>query len=130
MNKYTVRILLRRRTLTFLVFLTISAILWYITKLSYVYQTEIPVKVSVAGNIITARTLVEGSGYKILAYRHFFNKPVEIPLGELELSPVSDIAGEFTIDPSSMQRALAHRKSDIKVVSVGNLPQVVLHCEK
>ena len=90
----------------FLALLVASFILWYIAKLSYTYTTEQTVRVSV--------------------YRVYMNKTLRIPLAELKTkrSYEEGHEGKLIIDPQSLQNALAPRFSDIKIISIGDIPEI------
>ena len=78
----------------FLALLVASFILWYIAKLSYTYTTEQVV--------------------------------LRIPLSELKYkrSREEGHEGKVVIDPQSLQSAISVRYSDIKVVSIGAVPEL------
>ncbi len=46
----------------FLALLCLSFFLWYMTKLSYTYTAEVPVKVNVAGNKFRVTAVARGAG--------------------------------------------------------------------
>ena len=88
----------------FLALLVASFILWYIAKLSYTYTAEQTVKVSVDGQPFEVTCVVEGVGTNLFGYRVYMNKTLRIP--------------------QSLQNALAPRFSDIKIISVGDIPEI------
>lgn len=110
----------------FLVLLLASFILWYIAKLNYTYTTEQTVRISIAGQPIEVTCVVEGVGTNLFGYQVYMNKTLRIPLEEIKTqpSPEEGHAGKFMIDPQSLQKALATRFSDIKIVSLGEIPEI------
>lgn len=110
----------------FLVLLVASFILWYIAKLSYTYTTEQTVRVSVDGQPFEVTCVVEGVGTNLFGYRVYMNKTLRIPLAELKTkrSYEEGHEGKLIIDPQSLQNALAPRFSDIKIISIGDIPEI------
>ncbi len=115
----------------FLVMLTASFILWYIAKLSYTYTTELGVDVKVADTKFEVKCVIEGVGTNLFGYRLYKGGKVSIPLAELKYQrSISEGSyGEIIIDPQSLQNAISVRYSDIKVVSVGNIPSLDISTE-
>ena len=75
--------------------------------------------------------VIEGKGTNLLAYRVHMHKEIKIPLTDLKYSIASEqneVTGEVVdsiiIDPQSIQSAISVRFSDIKVISVGDVPQL------
>ena len=110
----------------FLALLVASFILWYIAKLSYTYTTEQVVRVSVDGEPFEVTCVVEGVGTNLFGYRVYMNKTLRIPLSELKYkrSREEGLEGKVVIDPQSLQSAISVRYSDIKVVSIGAVPEL------
>lgn len=110
----------------FLALLVASFILWYIAKLSYTYTTEQTVRVNVDGEQFEVTCVVEGVGTNLFGYRVYMNKTLRIPLAELKYkrSHEEGHEGKIIIDPQSLQSAISVRVSDIKVVSVGTVPEI------
>jgi len=110
----------------FLVLLVASFILWYIAKLNYTYTTEQPIRLSVEGVPFEITSVVEGVGTNLFGYRVYMNKTLRIPLSELRYTRSRDEGHEgwVVIDPQSLQSAIAVRFSDIKVISIGSIPEL------
>lgn len=110
----------------FLALLVASFILWYIAKLSYTYTTEQTVRVNVDGEPFEVTCVVEGVGTNLFGYRVYMNKTLRIPLAELKYkrSHEEGHEGKIVIDPQSLQNAISLRVSDIKVISVGTVPEI------
>lgn len=110
----------------FLALLVASFILWYIAKLSYTYTTEQNVKVNVDGEPFEVACLVEGVGTNLFGYRVYMNKTLRIPLSELKYKRSHEEGhdGKLVIDPQSLQSAISVRISDIKIISIGAVPEI------
>lgn len=107
-----------------------SFILWYILKLGNVYTTNYEVLVNVDGTSVRVPCVVEGVGTNLFAYRVYMHKELKIPLADLKYQieeVLDEQSGEelgkfYVIDESSMQSAISVRFSDIKVISIGDIP--------
>lgn len=110
----------------FLMMLVASFILWYIAKLSYTYTTEYTVKVNTDGEKYKVTCIFEGIGTNLVGYHTNFGKTVRIPLSELKYkrSREEGHEGMLIIDQQSMLNAIAVRFSDVKVVSIGSIPEI------
>ena len=110
----------------FLVLLAASFILWYIAKLNYTYTTEQTVRISIADQPLEVPCVVEGTGTNLFGYQVYMNKRLRIPLEEIKTQRSAEEGheGESVIDPQSLQKALSTRFSDIKIVSLGEIPEI------
>lgn len=110
----------------FLALLVASFVLWYIAKLSYTYNTNQVVHVQVGGVPFEVTCNVEGLGANLFAYRVYANKTVRFELSDLKFKPSREEGQEnkIIIDPHSFQNALATRFSDIKILSINDLPEI------
>lgn len=110
----------------FLVLLLASFILWYIAKLNYTYTTEQTVRVSIADQPLEIPCVVEGVGTNLFGYQVYMHKTLRIPLEEIKMHPSTEEGhtGKYVIDPQSLQKALATRFSDIKIISLGEIPEI------
>lgn len=107
-----------------------SFILWYILKLGNVYTTDYSVFVNIDGQTLRVPCVVEGVGTNLFGYRVYMHKELKIPMSDLKykIEKVYDEeSGEplgevYVFDHQSMQSAISVRFSDIKVVSVGDIP--------
>ena len=70
--------------------------------------------------------MVEGIGTNLFAYRVYMNKVLRIPLTELKFkrSREEGHEGKVVIDPQSLQNAITVQFSDIKIVSIGAVPEI------
>lgn len=115
----------------YIVLLCASFILWYILKLQYTYTTDFAVLVNVDGERLRVPCVVEGKGVNLLAYRVYMRKELKIPLSDLKYKLQTDAdeqSGEehrwYELDAQSMHSAISVRFSDIKVISVGDIPNL------
>ena len=120
----------------FLVLLAVSFTLWYISKLDYTYTTDFKVDVNIDGQRITVPCVVEGKGSTLFGYGFYSSSRASIPLADIKHSivehPVSvegfadsvRMEHKIRINPVAMQDALSVRFSDLKILSVGTLPEL------
>lgn len=110
----------------FLALLMASFILWYIAKLNYTYTTEQVANINVNGEKFSVTCVVEGIGTNLFGYRIYKGTSLRIPLSELQYtsSQQEGHEGMIVIDPHSLQNAISVRYSDIKVVSIGAVPEI------
>lgn len=110
----------------FLVLLVASFILWYISKLSYTYVTEQQVHLVIEEQPVEVVCVVEGIGTNLFANRFHANRTLHIPLEELRYEPSHEEGheGKLRIDPQSLQQAITLRYTDIKIISVGAIPEI------
>lgn len=116
---------------TFIMLMCASFIMWYILKLQYTYTTDFAVLVNVDGERLRVPCVVEGKGVNLLAYRVYMRKELKIPLSDLKYKLQTDAdeqSGEehrwYELDAQSMHSAISVRFSDIKVISVGDIPNL------
>lgn len=122
----------------FVILFCASFILWYILKLQYTYTTDYSVLVNIEGEQLRVPCVIEGKGTNLLGYRVNKHKEIRIPLSDLKYTFTSDpeesgdgaLTNMYIIDPQSMQSAISVRFSDIKVISVGDVPPLRLHGEE
>lgn len=122
------RLLHRYVSPIFLVMLVASFILWYIAKLSYTYTTEYTVSINTDGEKYKVVCIFEGVGTNLISYHTSLGKSVKIPLSELKYKKSREEGheGMLIIDPQSLQHAIAVRFSDVKVSSIGAIPEIPL----
>lgn len=106
-----------------------SFLLWYILKLQYTYTTNFSVLINVDGERLRVPCVVEGKGTNLLGYRVYDRKELKLPLEDLKYTITEDWndSGEllgrwYELDPQSVRSAISVRFSDIKVISVGDIP--------
>ncbi|MBQ2017991.1 MAG: hypothetical protein II307_05330 [Alistipes sp.] len=110
----------------FIAMFVAAFIMWYITKLNYTYTTDYNVRLNIDGEKIEVPCVIEGKGTNLFNYKFQLSKRLRIPLDELTYKAVpDDFGGTFLqIDPKSLQNAISVRVSDIKIVSLGEIPML------
>lgn len=112
-----------------------SFVLWYIVKLDHTYTAEYAVHVNIDGERLRVPCVVEGKGATLFGYRVYMQRQIRIPLSELKYTVEHHLVEPETegdeptegesfciLDPQSLHNAISVRCSDIKVISVGNIP--------
>lgn len=108
----------------FLVMLLISMIIWYLTKLSYTYTAQVPVSLDVGGNKFKVTCIAEGTGYRILSHRLFRKHDINLSFRDVQATPSVVNDGYFVIGSYSLQNAISAQISDLKIISVGGIPEI------
>ncbi|MCH5330143.1 MAG: hypothetical protein J1E04_04185 [Alistipes sp.] len=108
----------------FVMLFVASFILWYIAKLGYTYTTDYTAKLNINGHHIDVPCVVEGVGTNLLNYKYKLGKRIRVTMDELDyrVSYSADSVRVVNIRPASLQKALSVRISDIKIISVGEIP--------
>lgn len=122
----------------FVVLLCASFILWYILKLRYTYTTDYTVLLNINGEQMRVPCVIEGKGTNLFGYRINMRREIKIPLSDLKYTITNEaiVDGDtlqteaYLIDPQSIQSAISVRFSDIKVISVGDVPPLQLSLDK
>lgn len=107
-----------------------SFILWYILKLGNVYTTNYDIRLNIDGEPLRVACVVEGKGTNLLGYRVYQHKELKIPMSDLKYvveqnvdEQTGEVLGRYCIiDQQSLQNAITVRFSDIKVLSLGDIP--------
>lgn len=102
----------------FFLFLALSAVLWYVSKLGHNYATQVPIDISIEDNRVTVKCVAESSGYRIFMLRNFPNKPIKLTLDEVNATPSPTNKEHYIIDPLSLQNAISLHFDKIKIISV------------
>lgn len=112
----------------FIALFVAAFILWYIIKLDYNYTTDYNVKLNIGGEKIEVPSVIEGKGTNLFSYKIQIGNRIRIPLDELVTTvvPAAEKGGEemLSIDPKSLKDAISVRVSDIKIVSLGDVPLI------
>ena len=121
----------------YMVLLFASFLLWYIRRLQYTYTTNFSVLINVDGERLRVPCVVEGKGTNLLGYKAYSRKELKIPLKDLKYTIESDYgdSGEllgswYNLDPQSVQSAISVNFSDIKVISIGDIPSLAIPEDK
>lgn len=116
----------------FIMLFIASFTLWYIAKLNYSYTTELDVKIRIGGNRFAVPCVVEGKGANLFGYVISTSR-LNIPLDELEYTVMREVTElgsapsdkmRIHLKPESLQNAISVRLSDIKIRSVGSIPDI------
>ena len=115
-----------------------SFILWYILKLGNVYTTNYDVRLNLDGNALSVSCVVEGKGTTLLGYGVYSSSNAKMLRSEIKHTIIEEkvlpegetdsilVSRKMHITPAAMQDALSVRFSDLKFVSVGNIPEIEL----
>ena len=132
------RLLRRYVSPVFIAMFVLACILWYISKLNYTYTTDFKVKVKVDDRRIEVPCVVEGKGTNLVGYGLYASRRINIPLSELDCDTIevvlpptvegaaADTVRSIKIDQRSLRNAISIRFSDLKICSVGDVPEMVL----
>ncbi|MDR2883142.1 MAG: hypothetical protein LBU98_05130 [Alistipes sp.] len=110
---------------TFLVCLLCSALLWYASRLNNEYDTEIPLNIRIDGQKYRLTATVSGRGSTILAQRLALKRRLSFTLDELSPRPSRQTLGALAIAPTSLQRAINGKITNLTVVQVIDAPDFV-----
>lgn len=110
----------------FLIMLFLSFSLWYAVKLGYNYQAEVPFEVVVDGHEFKVKCIVEGNGARLVARRLYRNNEIILDWADLDVSTSVANPGAVVISPYSLQNAISAQSTDVKVLSVGPIPEIEL----
>ena len=116
----------------FLALFAVSFTLWYISKLNYTYTTDFEADVDIDGQEVAVPCIVEGKGTTLFGYAIYTSRSADVPLSELKYDSVPVAKGtdsvvlkyKIRIQPTSMLKALSKRFSDLKITSVGVIPDI------
>lgn len=110
----------------FITMLVVSFALWYMIKLGYTYTAEMPVNVNIEGREVRATVVFEATGYRLMSYRFSSRKNISVQWSDLEVTPSSSNPQAVVVSPFALQNIVSVRNPDIKVVSMGNIPEIEL----
>ena len=118
----------------FIVLFCASFILWYIIKLGNVYTTNYDLRLNIDGESLRVPCVVEGVGTNLLGYNVYQHKELKFALSDLKYAveqkvdeQTGEVLGRYCIiDNQSLQNAITLRFSDIKGLSVGDIPLIPL----
>ena len=121
----------------FITLMCVSFLFWYILKLQYIYTTDFNVHLNIDGERVKVPCVVEGKGSYLVGYR-LYSKEQKIALADLKYSVEQEhsaegdeIVGEwYVLDPQSVQSAISVRFSDIKIISLGDIPRLEIRREE
>ena len=115
----------------FILLFCASFVFWYILKLGNTYTTEYNILVNVDGQTLRIPSVVEGVGTNLLGYRNYTRKEIKLHLNDLKYrreeiadEATGDSQAYYVLDPQSVYNAISVRFSDIKIVSLGDIPLI------
>ena len=119
---------------TFLMFLLLSATMWYLSKLSHTYVSNITIPVNITNNFNSEQMLIEKTnllrcqiecqGYKLLGKKLFAqHKRIDIPSNKLRFKDVEGAPYTKIVDLESLKDILNDYLSPIRLLSIktGNI---------
>lgn len=111
----------------FLFLLLLSTSLWYITKLSYTYTTEINIPVRIDSVNYSVRCNVEGDGYQILLHKIAPRRnTVMLSPENVDIVPSSVTPGGYDISSYSLQNAISKKIATLRIISVDAPVEIAL----
>lgn len=109
---------------TFLVILLGATVLWYISKLSNEYETEMSLNLRIDGQKYKPTVIIHGRGSDILARQLSLKSRLNFTLEELSPRPSRKTLGALTITPASLMKAINEKISGgLKVMEVVEAPE-------
>ncbi len=111
----------------FVVMFLVSLTFWYVAKLSHTYTTELDVKIRIEDQKFYVTCVVQGVGTNLLGYHIYKGGALRLNPDELKYRVVKAKDGEryMHIDKSSLSNVISVRYSDIKLISMSSLPDVL-----
>lgn len=108
----------------FVTMLVAALILWYVSKLSYTYTTEMPININIDGQRIKVTCLVEGRGTALWGERMSLRSKINIKSSELRTRP-SGNPPYVIIDSASLGKimSLKANSGDFRIISVTDIPE-------
>ncbi len=117
----------------FIPFLVIASVLWYISRLSHEYTTTIDVKVEIIPDFaaevwieqesLSFEATVKGDGREIILNQLALNGKISVLASELMFTRIASTS-LYTVDASSMQKAIQNRSSGLSFIDLHDIPQV------
>lgn len=108
----------------FVLLLFASFALWYITKLDYNYTTNIPVRVNLDGYKFKVECTAEGRGSELVAHRFNMVDRTKLSFTRVLHAPLAADSCEIVLSPSSLMNAIATTYPDIRIISIGIIPNI------
>ncbi|MBR2932387.1 MAG: hypothetical protein IKC30_06605 [Rikenellaceae bacterium] len=108
----------------FMLLLFASFVLWYITKLDYNYTTYIPVRVNLDGYKFKVECTAEGRGSDLMAHRFHMVDRTKLTFSRVTHAPMVTDSCEIVLSPSSLMNAIATTYPDIRILSIGIVPNI------
>ena len=103
----------------FIGLLGLSLLLWYVTKLSYTYTTDLTVPVRIDSTQYTVRCNVDGVGYQILLHKWSPKKnTIILSADNIAVNPSALVPGAYDISTFALQNIISAKITDLKIKSV------------
>ncbi|MEG1664455.1 MAG: hypothetical protein RSC07_01485 [Mucinivorans sp.] len=117
-----------------LMFVILSALLWYINRLNHTYTNDVDMAIRLTNDYqdslfvdtpeLKVQCMVRGGGRLLMLYELGLVPSLDIPISELHLDSMGPYISR--IDPESMRAALLSRVKDISVISVVNAEMILV----
>lgn len=110
--------------------LVAAFVLWYIVKLNYSYTTKLMIDITIdsgndtRGETVAVPCIAEGLGYKLLAHKVFGHRSLKLQLSDVKTTPSVEDDSQLLILPESILNAISTRNSDIRILSVEEIPAI------
>lgn len=103
----------------FFMLLILSAVMWCVTKLSYVYTSDIVIPVKIDSTLYSVRCNVEGIGYQLLMHNIAPRKnTVRLSSDNVMITPSATSPTSYEITPFALQNAISNKLTNLKIRSV------------
>jgi hypothetical protein len=110
---------------TFLVILLGSALLWYVSKLSHEYTTDMPLSIRIDGEKYRLEAVVKGRGSNIVAQRLSLKNRLAFTIDELSSRRSTETPGALIITEASLQKAINGKIKDLEITQVTDAPEFI-----
>lgn len=111
----------------FFIMLLLAIVLWYVTKLSYTYTTQINIPVRIDSTFYSVRCSVEGTGYQLLMHKWAPRKnTIYLSTDNVAVAPSAVTAGSYEISSFTLQNAISTKVSDLKILEVESPVEIML----
>lgn len=115
----------------FFVLLLLSLGMWYVTKLSYDYTTQITVPVRIDSTYYSVRCTVEGEGYYILLHKVAPRKNmIVLSSDNIALTPSATASGTYEISSFALQNIISDKIKDLQIKSVESSVEIEVPAQK
>ena len=108
----------------FVLMLFVSFALWYISKLDYDYTTNIHVRVNLDGYRFKVECTAEGRGSALMAHRFNMVDKTNLSFSRILHAPLAADSCEIVLSPSSLMNAIATTYPEIRIISIGIVPNI------
>lgn len=126
------QLLLRRLSNpVFLFLLLLSTGLWYATKLSYTYTTEINIPLRIDDASYSVRCTVEGVGYQILLHKIAPRRHTIVLSTEyVEVIPSAASPGQYDVSSYYLQNVISKKIATLRILSIDSPVELTIPAHK